>query len=272
MDNFQSRWDRSANTYSQYCLSFPQYKKTNQFITEIIPIEHGQIIVDLACGTGLTTQNILKRLETTGKVYALDFSAEMINQAKVDIKADNVEFIVAPAERISNVIPEKVDVVLCNSSFWQFTDYSIVVEGISKILKNDGLFVFNLNQQFYDFGKEETSHRKKVLQIIFSELRKKGYHPENRLREKISQSQIQKLANKNGLKITNVKTLEFSSSSLEDHIKFFEIPAVAPFFDNVPKAIQRSILDHAYITLKNEKDHGTTNKWIYFILKKNLTV
>jgi len=270
MNNFQKLWDESAESYDKYGLSFPQYKKTNQFIAEILPIKRGQIIVDLACGTGFTTKYILKKLGTTGKIYALDFSLKMIKQAKKNISAKNVEFTLAPAEKIAAIIPEKVDLVLCNSSFWQFTDYSKVLKGVNKILKKDGFFIFNLNQQFYDFGTKEKSHRKIILEEIFSELKSRGYRPENKLREKLNQKQIKNLAIKNGLEIIGTKILEFSGSTLEDNINFFEIPAVAPFFENVPGSIRQSILKKVYNTLKTKIDNTSRNKWIYFILKKNL--
>ena len=270
MNNFQKLWEKSAEIYNKYGLTFPQYKKTNKFITEIAPIKHGQIVIDLACGTGLTTKYILRKLGTTGKVYAIDFSPEMIKQAKNNIDSKNVEFIIDSAENISVAIPEKVDMVLCNSSFWQFTDYGKVLKGIKKILKNNGIFIFNLNQQFYDFGLKEISHRKIVLEAIFSELKNRGYHPDNKLREKLNQSQIKKLALENGLKVAETKIFEFPGSTLEDHVKFFEIPAVAPFFEGIPKSVCQSILKKVYNDLKINNKNDSTNRWVYFILTKNL--
>jgi len=270
MSNFQKLWNKSAVIYNKYGLTFPQYKKTNKFITEIVPIKHGQIVVDLACGTGFTTKYILEKLGITGMIYALDFSFEMIKQAKKNIDAKNVKFILAPAEKISTIIPEKVDLVLCNSSFWQFTDYEKVLRGVSKTLKDNGVFIFNLNQQFYDFGIKEISHRKMILQAIFSELKDRGYNPENKLREKLNQNQIKQLAIKNGLKLMEAKILEFPGSTLEDNINFFKIPAVAPFFEKVPDSVRQSILKKVYNTLKTKIDNTSKNKWVYFTLKKNL--
>jgi ubiquinone/menaquinone biosynthesis C-methylase UbiE len=269
MSNFQKLWNKSAEIYNKYGLIFPQYKKTNKFITEIIPIKHGQFVVDLACGTGFTTKYILKKLGTTGKIYALDFSSEMIKQAKKNIDAKNIEFILAPAEKLSFSIHEKVDLILCNSSFWQFTDYDEVLKNAYKILKDGGLFVFNLNQQFYDFGIKEISHRKIILEAIFLELKNRGYSPENKLIEKLNQDQIKKMAIKNGLTVVDTKMLEFTGSTLEDNIKFFEIPAVAPFFEGIPEPISKNILDNVYNFLKINDSNSSKNKWIYFILKKN---
>jgi len=41
----------------------------------------GHTAVDLACGTGFTTEAILRKLGETGCVYAVDYSAPMLEKA-----------------------------------------------------------------------------------------------------------------------------------------------------------------------------------------------
>ena len=50
-------------------------------------------ILDLACGTGVSTKEILKNLGETGKIYAVDFSEAMLNLAKKEIKKIRMSFL-----------------------------------------------------------------------------------------------------------------------------------------------------------------------------------
>ena len=82
MINFSKLWNKSGKQYQDYALNFPQYKQTNEKLIKIADINPNQVVVDLACGTGLTTKEVLKNCPDVKKVYAIDFSEDMINVAK----------------------------------------------------------------------------------------------------------------------------------------------------------------------------------------------
>ena len=263
MSNFQILLDESGEIYHQYGLSYSQYKKTNQKLIELSSINGSQIVIDLACGTGLTTKEILKK--NPEKIYAVDFSKDMLNQAKRFIGDNEVNFILSDASKIDQVISEKVDRVLCNSAFWQFPDQIQVLKSIKNTLKEDGLFIFNLNSQFYDFGLEE-SHRTRIIKEIFSEMEKRGYNPQGKLKEKVNQKLIQKMIDESGLVLIKTELYSFEGARLEDTIDFFKIPAVAPFFDGVPSSEQEEILSLVKSRLEKEELETPLNKWIYFVV------
>lgn len=267
MINFLKLWDKSREQYHEYALNFPQYKKTNEKLIKIANISPNQVIVDLACGTGLTTKEVLKNCSDVKKVYAIDFSEDMLNAAKEFVKSKKVAFIVADAQDLNKFISEKVDVVLCNSAFWQFQKQSQVLKAISSILKDDGIFVFNLNQQFFDFGKPEPNQRI-IIETIFSEMKKIGYESSNKLKPKISKEKIEEVFTYAGLTLKHSETINIGPRKLEDFINFLKIPATATFFEDVPKYEQEQILSSAYEKLKNQFTQIENNKWIYFVFKK----
>ena len=263
MTNFRQLWDESGEAYEGYTSAYPQYRDTNRRIVELAGIAPDQVVVDLACGTGLTASAIEEKLAGTGKVYCLDFSEDMLEQAKRHVKGDNVNFLQAPAEDIADSVPEPADRIVCNAAFWQFANKSAVLAGIKKILKPGGRFVFNLPQQFYEMEGE--SHRGEIVKAIFDELRKRGYEPEGSMAPKFSESTLRDLVSGHGLRVDRIHIDEFEGTTLDDGIAFFRIPAVAPFFEGVPEAVKDEILR----TVRNRLIASyqiTPNRWAYVVV------
>jgi|GEM_PF-1707290 len=267
MINFSKFWNKSGKQYHEYALNFPQYKQTNKKLVEIGDIKANQIVVDLACGTGLTTKEVLKNCPNVEKVYAIDFSENMINVARKFLQSKKVAFIVANAQDLDKFISEKVDVVLCNSAFWQFQNQRQVLNAISNVLKTNGKLIFNLNQQFFDFGKSEPN-QKLLIDTIFSEMKKRGYEPSNKIKLKIDKEKIEELFSHAGYTLEKTETINIGPRKLDDFFNFFKIPATATFFENVSKEEQEQILSSAYEKLKNQIKQIENNKWIYFVFKK----
>ncbi|MEI6650864.1 MAG: class I SAM-dependent methyltransferase [Candidatus Moraniibacteriota bacterium] len=270
MTDYLKLWNESVEAYDGYGSTFSQYEDTSRFLVEVAGIRPGQTVVDLACGTGITTRHILDRVTSDGRVYAVDFSSVMLEKAKQNIRDENVTYIVSRAEDVADVMPEKVDVVVCNSAFWQFDDYERVFASVASLLKRDGIFVFDLNQQFYDFGPTEESHRKRVMEFISSELARRGYPTESRLREKLKKEHIVKLAQSSGYSLPLTETLEIPGSTIEDTIRFLRIPAVAPFFEGVPDTVRDDILDTIYRILKDDAAQIPKNRWIAFVFRADV--
>jgi ubiquinone/menaquinone biosynthesis C-methylase UbiE len=104
MIDFKNLWNKSAKEYQKYAFSHSQYKKTNKKLIKLANIKNNSIIVDLACGTGITTQEILIKNPNIQKIYAVDFSSEMLDRAKNSIQSEKVIFINSDAENIEKVI------------------------------------------------------------------------------------------------------------------------------------------------------------------------
>jgi len=267
MINFSKLWNKSGKQYHKYALNFPQYKQTNKKLVEVTNIKPNQIVVDLACGTGLTTKEVLKKYPDVKRIYAIDFSEDMINVAKEFVQSKKVTFIIADAQDMEKFISEKVDVVLCNSAFWQFQNQDKVLKIISNLLKDNGSFIFNLNQQFFDFGEPE-SNQKLLIDAIFSEMKNRGYEPSKKIKPKVDKEKIEELFNQSGFILDKIETINIGPRTLEDFFNFFKIPATATFFEEVPKEEQEQILSSVYEKLKNQIKQIKNNKWIYFVFKK----
>ena len=76
-------WDSAENaaSYAEFCRRFPKYEETSNDLAQLLPIATSRVVVDLACGTGTTTEVILRDLPADGQVVAVDASKAMLEVA-----------------------------------------------------------------------------------------------------------------------------------------------------------------------------------------------
>jgi len=267
MINFKDLWNKSGSLYQKYAQEFPQYSETNRKLVEIADIRESDILLDLASGTGLTTQEILKQSPQVDRIYAVDFSVDMMELAQASIHSSKVIFFTVDAHEVDRYIPEKVDVVLCNSSFRQFQNQTTVLKSLYTLLNDQGRFVFNLNQQFFDFEQPEPI-QKLIVETIFSEMEKRGFETHQRLIPKTNKEKLKGLFKKTGFILEQVETIDVWPRTLDDFLSFLKIPATATFFEHVPPKKQEEILATVRECMSPLVDQIENNRRIYFVAKK----
>ena len=137
----------TAEIYDNYAKTASTYRETNQDLVRLATIEPDMQVIDLACGTGMTSTTLLNVLDESGKIYAVDAAEAMLDIAKQNITADNIEFFHIPSDQLHTVTNEPVDRILCNSAFWQLpADETLTA--INSVLKSDGRLVFNIPTAF----------------------------------------------------------------------------------------------------------------------------
>jgi SAM-dependent methyltransferase len=146
-----SIWDSPENAaaYARFCREFPMYRDTSATLADLAGLETADLVVDLACGTGVTTRAILDRLPPTGRVLALDGSEAMLAVARGEVVEPRVRWVHARAETLADHVDRPADAVVCNSAFWQM-DMPAVARAASTVLRPGGMFVFNIGGEFLD--------------------------------------------------------------------------------------------------------------------------
>jgi len=154
-------WDTkdNAEAYEQYVRNFAMYQGTSKDLIETADIQPGMTVVDLAAGTGATTQAILDKTGGDVSVIAIDQAEEMLNKAKEKFRNKHVRFIVSQAENLHESIKGKVDAVVSNSAFWQM-DPRATFQSVSRILRPAGILAFNLPDQFFNHPDFDNKYKK----------------------------------------------------------------------------------------------------------------
>lgn len=117
------------------------YDKKHDFVAEygkglleFIPHNPKQTILDLGCGTGTLTVQLV---DLCSKVVGVDSSQSMIDKAKMQF--DNIEFIVCDA--LALPFEKEFDIVFSNALFHWIGNHNILLKNIHKALKPQGLLV-----------------------------------------------------------------------------------------------------------------------------------
>jgi SAM-dependent methyltransferase len=137
----------NARRYDAFAREYPNYRETSQDLIALAlsPAEVGAAaaVLDLACGTGATTREILAVLGPAGRVTGVDRSAAMLEVAASSTADPRASWIQAPAESVDQHVAGPVDAVICNSAIWQ-TDLAATAMAVRAVLRAGGSFAFNV--------------------------------------------------------------------------------------------------------------------------------
>ena len=135
----------NAHLYEHYAQTYPIYQATAGTLVERAAVTPGMTVVDLACGTGIATEQLWRALKGPGTLIAVDRSAAMLAVAARKFPAARVQFLHSPAETIDRLLPEaSVDGIICNTAFWQ-THMPDTLRALHRILKRGARFLFNVS-------------------------------------------------------------------------------------------------------------------------------
>jgi ubiquinone/menaquinone biosynthesis C-methylase UbiE len=136
--------DKIGAEYELFPLAEPHYSDFQKKVGEIVGrSKNANIIVELGCGTGMTTKEVASNL-SEATVIGVDVEEVMLEQARQNVPSKNVKFVRADAiEYLKTVETETVDVVASAFTFHNMPpEYRReVFEEIGRVLKRDGLLV-----------------------------------------------------------------------------------------------------------------------------------
>jgi ubiquinone/menaquinone biosynthesis C-methylase UbiE len=109
-------------------------------IVKELGIKPGYHVLDIGSGTGVLLHFLVAEMGGEGKIVALDFSAEMLCQAKVKNFQPIVDFAQADVLAIP-LADNSVNLAMCNSAFPHFGDKATALKEIARVLRNNGRLV-----------------------------------------------------------------------------------------------------------------------------------
>jgi SAM-dependent methyltransferase len=179
--------DDNARRYDAYAREYPSYRETSRdLIALALPSDDAGVahaaVLDLACGTGATTREILSMLGSDGKVTAVDKSAAMLGVAAKSTADPRVTWILARAESVDQQVTEPVDAVICNSAIWQ-TDFAATATAVRAVMKPGSVFAFNVPLGFLgdaDGDRPDDSYPPLLSEMRAIAERDHGWAPGNR--------------------------------------------------------------------------------------------
>ncbi|MEO0975011.1 MAG: asparagine synthase-related protein, partial [Pseudomonadota bacterium] len=143
------RWTRGADRYASAALNLTTYTASNALLAKVADLRPGMAVIDLACGTGATSRAAFAVQPALARVFAVDWSAPMLDEARGVLAGLPVLFQQAPAGALAPALgphlgEDRVQRVLCNAALFQFPDYEGVLADLRLLLDDDGRFAFTV--------------------------------------------------------------------------------------------------------------------------------
>ena len=116
-------------------------------LLELSKIKKNDIVLDLACGTGLVTKKLIRKVGSKGQIYAIDSSESAIKIAKKWTgNSKNLHFVRADAERIQ--FNTKFDAITCQYALFFFPNEQKVLKNMKKLLKRNGTITLTVHGKY----------------------------------------------------------------------------------------------------------------------------
>ena len=131
-------WNEVAPRYHKRWASVNKgpFQSTKKLV-EFVNLNKGDAVLDVACGTGVVTNEIQKKIGKSGCVIGIDTSSAAIKIAKKWNKVkSNINFVNIDAEKYS--FAKKFDVVTCQYALFFFPDSQKALKNMKNSLKKSG--------------------------------------------------------------------------------------------------------------------------------------
>ena len=128
-------WDRTAKIYNHFMKK--DHKAYKQMYSLIYPVVRHKQVLELATGTGLIAQHIVRSAD---HIEATDASQEMIEQAKQGVKSAKLYFSVQDMFHLSYA-DQSFDVVIVSNALHIVPEPERALAEIRRVLKDDGVLV-----------------------------------------------------------------------------------------------------------------------------------
>jgi ubiquinone/menaquinone biosynthesis C-methylase UbiE len=105
-------------------------------------VKPGYGVLDVGSGTGVLLPFLAAGVGNEGRIIALDFSEEMLVQARVRNSSSIVDFVQADGMAVP-LADGSVDLALCNGVFPHFSDQGRALKEMARVLRNNGRLVIS---------------------------------------------------------------------------------------------------------------------------------
>ena len=252
-------WAGSARAYADYAAAHPLYADTSRDLVALAGLEPDAMVLDLACGTGATTREILAALGPAGRVTGVDGSAGMLARAAQSTSDSRVRFLLGTAERVDAVAPGPFDAAVCNSAMWQ-TVLPETFAAVRRVLGEGGRLAFNVPAPYLGEQPDGTDILARAVELARAE----GWQPPSgRPRRWPPAEEIAALLTAAGYQRVRVERRTYQVTVAAEHgwlsIPIFTERALA----GLPYEQRRRLVDAAYA--QADPAAVTQSSWAVFV-------
>lgn len=259
-----STWlaEETAHIYKDFTNHTTMYQDLSHTMVDVAGIKPGMTVLDLGCGTGITSQVTLEAMQGQGHIIALDISEPMLTHARALLPTNTVTFLQADAVSFASLLTEittqPIDRVICNSVFWQFRDKPKVLAELHQIMAANGRFVFNAPEPYLIF---KSIPRSKRVSILFRQLAAEKYGVGTQ-----DMRTIRVFLKNHGFSLVKTQLYERTRSTDESY-RFMQLPVSTAWMEPpLDYETRMQLLAEAHELA--ESNEPAVRRWMYFACEK----
>lgn len=264
----------NAELYDAFARKHALYRDTSSDLVDLAQADGAATVVDLACGTGVSTEIILSKVREDARVIALDGSEAMLAIAQRTISDARVTWVTGDGSGIADHVTD-ANAIICNSAFWQM-DMEPTMLACAKALRPGGRLVFNLRQflMMRLTPEELRPSRPTFFQLIQAvAVLDHGFAPPHpaatrgprRLRGPLTPDSMKEMIASAGLLLDSTEEREYENPA-EAQLDWISVPV---FSDNVLPGMaheqQLQVITSAYERWDKE---SANSRWLVFVTHK----
>lgn len=243
-----------ARRYAEFARRYPMYRLTSGYLVGLAALGADARVVDLCCGTGVTTEAVLAVLGARGSVVAVDGAAAMLAEARSRVADERVRWLQARAEDLAAAVTAGADAVVSNQAFWQ-ADMPAAAAAARGVLREGGRLGFNVPAHMLA-GRPEAAAAPDVLITRAREMaaREHGWPAPGRRRDRarpgrLSDGAVRGLLARAGFMACEARELRWEQS-LEERYAWLQLPVFSGSLQRalggLPYPQCRTLLARAY--------------------------
>jgi ubiquinone/menaquinone biosynthesis C-methylase UbiE len=163
------------------------YRHVNDSLAYITGVQPGENILEIGSGTGASTAVLLDKIGSEGNITALEPNEAYLNIAQKTFKNRPVEFILAGAEEIDEVMKNKppVDSAFIFNAIHLINGHGGLFSSLSRVIAHGGILAFN-TVYFQDSNSDFKKRQKHMLIKMLRYAKEKGKDIKTKSRPKIT--------------------------------------------------------------------------------------
>jgi ubiquinone/menaquinone biosynthesis C-methylase UbiE len=241
--------DDNARRYDAFTREYTIYQETSRDLLALARPAADAAVLDLACGTGATTREVLAVLGPDGTVIGVDKSPAMLAAAASSVADPRVTWVHARAETVAQHLTGQVDAAVCNSAIWQ-TDLAETAVGVRAVIRPGGPFAFNVPADFLADGPDRdwrVSGRSLVSEMRAIAERDYGWTPHTAApRRRLTRESIRRFLAAAGFEVEQIAESTHEETA-ESQLAWLRLPIFSKDrLGGVPYEDRMRILDKAY--------------------------
>jgi SAM-dependent methyltransferase len=259
---------QNARMYDGFARRFPMYRLTSADLVRCAELQPDSEVLDLACGTGVTTEAILAELGPSGRVTAVDASPAMLQIAAERVQDPRVTWLEAPAEHIATVVRARFSHVVCNSAIWQM-EVREVAATIPALLRPHGRFACSIGTNRQPDGSPAPPPGKPSLHDLMRAYAVIDHdfilQPSSRSRRLMNDDGLRDQLTAGGLNVMQTEYVEYAFDAAQTYA-WSQIPIFTAHFTGLSYEQRMAALDKAWTKLDPQAQQPS--RWAILVAER----